>query len=261
MEIEPNEDRDHATPYTPGTTVVGSVGGTDVDFYETVAPAGDLAGGYYQASITDVGPGAIRALVYTATDNGMIHLVATTTAGGSLFFYWAAAPAQKYRIAINGSANAAPYNYTFKIEYTRVNDSFEPNDTRDVDASKLLTLGTPVTAYYFTGYKAMTIDVADYQDWFVFDLAAGVTTVKIDNQITNWRPLFEIIDALGNPLSAARTMGSTAGASIEHSFTVTTAGRYRAVIQGYANQAVDEADNGMTVPDNFRRPYTLTISQ
>ncbi len=58
MEIEPNEDRDHATPYTPGTTVVASVSSeTDVDFYETVAPAGDLSGGYYQASITGVGAG------------------------------------------------------------------------------------------------------------------------------------------------------------------------------------------------------------
>jgi hypothetical protein len=262
MEIEPNEDRDHATPYTPGTTVIASVGGTDVDFYEMVAPAGDLSGGYYQASITDVGTGAIRAVVYTATDNGMIHQVSTSTQGGSLFFYWAAAPAQKYRIAINGSANAsAPYKYTFQIQYTRVNDTFEPNDTRDVDASKMLTLGTPITAYYFTGYKSMTINVPDYQDWFALDLAAGMATVKIDNPITNWRPMFEIIDALGNPLSDAREVASTAGASIDHPFMVTTAGKYRAVIQGYGNQAVDEADNGTTLPDNFTRPYTLTISQ
>ena len=188
--------------------------------------------------------------------------MSTGSQGGSLFFYWAAAPAQKYRIAINGSASvSAPYKYTFAIQYTKVNDTFEPNDTRDIDASKLLTLGTPISAYYFTGYKSMTINVPDYQDWFVFDLAAGMTTVKIDNPITNWRPLFEIIDALGNPIGAARALGSAAGAAIEHSFMVTTAGRYRAVIQGYGNQAVDEADNGTTVPDNFKRPYTLTISQ
>ena len=42
---------------------------------------------------------------------------------------------------------------------------------------------------------------------------------------------------------------------------VTTPGRYRASIQGYGNQSIAEAGNATTVPDNFTKPYTLTISQ
>ena len=42
---------------------------------------------------------------------------------------------------------------------------------------------------------------------------------------------------------------------------VTTPGMYRAVIQGYGKQPIDEADSEMMVPDNFTKPYTLTISQ
>jgi hypothetical protein len=262
-EKEPNEDWDHATPYTPGTTVSGSVGSAeDVDFYETVVPAGDLAGGYYQASITDVGEGRVSATVYTASDNRMIHQAPGPSNGASLFFYWAAARDQKYRIEVRrGGTFAAAYKYTFKIQYTRVDDAFEPNDSSAGDAPKLITLGTPITAYFFTGFKEMTINADDYQDWFVIDLPAGMTTVAITNRTTNWRPLFDLIDSLGNPLSMAREMGAAAGASINHPFMVTAPGRYRASIKGYGTQAIDEADNAMMVPDNFRESYTLTISQ
>jgi hypothetical protein len=261
-ESEPNEDREHATPYTPGTTVLGATGSAeDVDFYETVVPAGDLAGGYYQASITDVGEGRVKAIVYTASDDRIIHQASSPTNRGSLFFYWAAAREQKYRIEVNRAGSfAAPYKYALEIRYTRVNDAFEPNDNSDGSSPKQITLGMPITAYFFTGFKQMVIDADDYQDWFVVDLPAGMTTVRIDN-VTGWRPQFDMIDAMGNPFSAARKVASAAGASIEHAFMVTTPGMYRAVIQGYASQPIDEADSEMTVPDNFTKPYTLTISQ
>jgi hypothetical protein len=261
-EIEPNEDRDHATPYTPGSTVTGWVSSAeDIDFYEVVVPASDLAGGYYQASITDVGEGSVRAIVYTASDNKIIHQ-APGSNGASLFFYWAAAPEQKYRIEVTRAGNfVAPYDYTLKIQYTRINDTFEPNDTSVGDAPKLVTLGMPITAYFFTGFKEMTINAADYEDWFLLDLAAGMTTVKVDTVATDARLMFEMIDSGGNPVSAARKVASAAEATIDHSFMVTTAGKYRAVIRGYANQSIDEADNAMMVPGNFTNPYTLTVSQ
>ncbi len=260
-EMEPNEDRDHASPYTPGTTVTASVGTTtDVDFYETTVPADHLAGGYYQASITDVGEGAMRAVVYTKSDNNIVHQVTSTTNGASLFFYWAAAPGQTYRIEVGKGGNfAAAYNYTLKIQYTRVDDAFEPNDDRD--NAKPITLGTPITAYCFTGFKTYQINPDDYQDWFEVVLAAGMTTVTINNPTTNWRPQFDMIDSLANPLTPARVIGSTAGASISHMFMVTNPGKYRASIQGYGGSIGREHDNGMTVPDNFKKPYILTISQ
>ena len=268
-EMEPNEDRNQATPYTPGTTVLGSIGSaTDLDFYEVTVPADDLAGGYYQASITDVGTGRLTAIVYTASDNTVIHQTGTTTSGASLFVYWAAAPASgaaapapKYRIQVGPAGNfSAPYSYTFKIQYTRIDDAFEPNDDRD--GAKPIPLGTPITAYFFSGFKMMQVSADEYQDWFAVDLAAGMTTVALDNRVTNWRAQFDMIDSLGNPLSAARVIGSAGGASIRHMFMVTTPGRYRASLQGYGNGSTGgEAGNAMTVPDNFTKPYTLTISQ
>ena len=100
-----------------------------------VVPAGDPAGGYFQASITEVGEGRVKAIVYTASDNKIIHQAPAPNNGASLFFYWAGAREQKYRIEINRAGSfAAPYKYTFKIQYTKVNDAFEPNDTSAGDA-------------------------------------------------------------------------------------------------------------------------------
>lgn len=262
-EMEPNEDWDHPTPYTPGTTVSGLVGSAeDVDYYEAVVPAGDLAGGYFQASITEVGVGRVSAVVYTVSDHRMIHQASGPSNGAALFFYWAGAREQRYRIEVSrGGGFAAPYKYAFKIEYTRVNDTFEPNDTSAGDAPKLITLGVPITAYFFTGFKEMTINGDDYQDWFFVDLGVGMTTVAIDHLIGDWRPLFEMTDATGALLPAARKVALNTGASIVgHSFMVTTPGRYRAAIQGYGNQPTP-AGNAMIPPDNFTKPYTLTISQ
>src|SRR5450432_1147492 len=55
-EVEPNETRDMATPYTFGTAMAGCVASSaDHDFYEFTAPVADLAGGYIQITLTDVG--------------------------------------------------------------------------------------------------------------------------------------------------------------------------------------------------------------
>jgi hypothetical protein len=261
-EVEPNEDRNNPNPYTPGTTLTGSVGSaTDVDFYETVVPAADLAGGYYQASITEVGDGQIHAVVYTATYE-MIHQATASNSGADLSFYWAAAAGQKYWIALNRSgSSSAPIVYTLKILYTRVDDAFEPNDTRDIGAPKPVTLGVPVTGYFFAGFKTLLIDPTDYEDWFELDLPAGMITITLANVANNWRPAVTFIDEMGLDFTAGRAIAGNAGATISKpNIMVTTPGKYRALIQGYASQAIDEAATLPTVPDNFTKPYTFTVS-
>ena len=246
--------------------MTGSVGSdTDVDYYEITVPAGDLAGGYYQASITGVGAGLlVHAEVYTASDNERIHQATPATAGASLFFYWAAAAGQKYGIAVSRSRTLSlPNNYTLQILYTKINDAFEPNDTSGGDAPKLVTAGVPVTAYFFAGFKTRLIDAAEYQDWFALDLPAGMNTITLANVASNWRPMITLMDDMGNPLAAARVIASIAGAGINKPFMVTTPGRYRALIEGYGNQGIVGGGHGsaMTVPDNFTKPYTFTVSQ
>jgi hypothetical protein len=260
-EMEPNDTRDNAVAYTAGAEVVACVGTEeDVDFFELTAPAGDPAGGYYQGSLTNVGSGLVEAKVYSATDNSLVlQNTYTTDVGGSLYFYWAAAPGQKYRVAVsNFSAWSTPIKYSLKATYQKVNDTFEPNDTRET--AKALTLGTAVMPYFFTGFRNGDIKPEEYQDWFSVMLGAGMVTVKVENVPTNVRPQVKLLDPNGAEVDLPDRYNVTPGGSINSSVMITTAGMYRVVIDIFTVEP-EAAAKEMTVPDSFTRPYTLTVTQ
>jgi hypothetical protein len=259
-EMEPNDTRDNAIPYTAGTDVIACLGSTnDVDFYEVTAPTTDLAGGYYQGSLTNVGATDVQAQVYTARDNSLVlDNNYNIDQGGSLSFYWAAAPGEKYRVAVTKFAVLnQPARYTFKAVYGKVDDTFEPNDMRET--AKALTVGAPVMAFFFTGFRAKDIKPEEYQDWFSLTLAAGATTIKIDNVATDVRPQVKLLDPLGEAVVVSDDYNMTPGGSLNAKATIVTPGSYRLVIDIFAVQP--EAANKGMVPDSFKRPYTLTVSQ
>jgi hypothetical protein len=261
-EMEPNDSRDNAVPYSPGTDVTACLGADkDVDFYEMTAPAGDMAGGYYQASITNVGDGNVDAKVYSASDNSLVlQFNYTVDSGASLYFYWAAAPGQKYRVSVTPfAAWQKPFKYTFKASYQKVNDAFEPNDSREM--AKPLTLGTPVMPFFFTGFKSGMIAPAEYQDWFSFTLAAGMVTIKVENVPTNVRPQIKLLDPSGAEVNLPMAYNNTEGGSLNVSAMVTAAGMYRLVVDIFSVLPDAAAPKMMMVPDNFTRPYSLTVSQ
>jgi hypothetical protein len=258
-EKEPNESREQPNPYTAGSTVLGTIGSaTDVDYYETIAPAADLAGGFYQASITDVGDGTIHVAVY-ASNHERFYQTQAANAGADLSFYWAAVPGEKYGIAMDRvDSSSTPFRYSLKIVYTKVDDVHEANDTSA--AAKMIAVGAPVTAYFFAGFKGVAVTDEQYPDWFLVDLAAGMTTVKLANVPGNWRPQLDFIDSAGVAFADGRRIAMGAGQGFEFSFDVTAPGMYRASLKGYGSQSIAEAGRGM-VPENFTKPYTLTISQ
>jgi hypothetical protein len=260
-EMEPNNTRDTAVAYGAGTEVVGCVGTEeDVDFYELTAPAGDPAGGYYQGSLTNVGTGLLEVKVYSATDNSLVlQNTYTTDSGGSLYFYWAAAPGQKYRVAVSSfSAWSTPFKYTLKATYQKVNDTFEPNDTRET--AKPLTRGTAVMPYFFTGFRNGDIKAEEYQDWFSVMLDAAMATVKVENVPTDVRPQVKLLDPTGAAVDLPVTYNVTPGGSINSSVMIPTAGVHRVVIDIFSVEP-EAAGKAMTVPDSFTRPYTLTVTQ
>jgi hypothetical protein len=61
------------------------------------------------------------------------------------------------------------FKYTLHVDYSRINDPFEPNDTTDAPAT--ITVGTPVTAYYYTGYQQYQIAATEFADWYQLELA------------------------------------------------------------------------------------------
>ena len=87
-----------------------------------------------------------------------------------------------------------------------------------------------------------------------------MTTVKLANVPGNWRPQLDFIDSAGVAFADGRRIAMGAGQGFEFSFDVTAPGMYRASLKGYGSQSIAEAGRGM-VPENFTKPYTLTISQ
>jgi hypothetical protein len=265
-EMEPNNTRDNPTAYTAGAAVVACIGSdTDVDFYELTAPMADVAGGYYQAGLTDVGAdGMLDVKVYTASDNSaVVENTYTIDKGGSLFFYWAAAPGQKYRIAVsNFVAAGKPFKYTLKATYNKVNDTFEPNDTPET--AKPLTLATPVMGYLYTGFKAKDIDAKEYEDWFSFTLAAGMVSIKLENVPTNIAGQVKLRDPTGSEVFLMPAgYNTTMGGSVIATGMIMAAGAHKLVVNPCVMQGDEggKAMNATMIPDNFTRAYKLTVSQ
>jgi hypothetical protein len=260
-EREPNDTRDIAIPYTAGADVLACLGNVDdVDFYEVTAPTTDLAGGYYQGSLTNIGATDVQAQVYSARDNSLVlDNNYNLDQGGSLYFYWAAAPGEKYRVAVSKFAVLnQPARYTFKAVYSKLDDTFEPNDTRET--AKALVLSTPVMAFFFSGFRGGDIKAEEYQDWFSVTLAAGPTTIKVDNVATDVLPQVTLLDPMGDTVAVSDNYNLTPGGSLNAKATITTAGSYRVMIDTFSIQP-DAANRSMAVPDSFKRPYTLTVSQ
>jgi hypothetical protein len=270
-----NNTRDNPTPYTAGSDVVGCVGDTDdVDFFSVTAPTGDPAGGYYEGSVTNVGAGNIDVKVYSASDNSAIlQSTYTTTDGASLYFYWAAAPGQVYRLAVSKfSAWDAPYRYTLKASYTKINDANEPNDTRDM--AKTIALGTETTGLFYSGFKGMKIADTEYEDWYAVTLEAGKTvTIKVLDVATNVRPQVELFDPDSTEVNDAGMYNITPGGSINVTApkppasgppaTLTKAGVYKLKVDIFSvlPEASDKLDSPGMLPDSFKRPYKLTVTQ
>jgi hypothetical protein len=268
---EPSNDRrESAALLTPGVAIQGCIGGkdptVDSDYYELVTPA-DPAGGYFQVAITDVGPDKIGVTTYAASDNSVIlEPFGAPDPGASINLFLAAAPGQHYRLLVAyGTYDflfKQPFRYTIKATFTKVNDAYEPNDTRAT--AKPITVGVPITAFSFagfttghSGYDNGKQGGAPTADWYKVDLAAGMLKATVENTASDVRVLFALYDGLGT--ERIRSDGLTYGAGASLTFAA-TAGTYFLAVQA-GDQGPVSAANRASVSPSFTMPYTLTVSQ
>jgi len=255
-----NEDQSHATPYP----VLGAdfhacmQSATDIDFYEFTTPASPAAGGVITVNLIDVGPdGDIDSTAFAASDNSEIQDNGNAANGGSTYYWFNAAPATKYRVSVQRFYPATIANpYTFKVTYTPVNDTFEPNDLR-TQASPL-TVGTPVQAFMFAGYASSTGFASNaWEDWYKVTLAAGMVNMTLAILATDVDGDIVLYDALGTEITS---MGSAAnGSSVVLNRTGITAGDYYVKVTPFYVPATK--GNGTVLPQYVSQPYTLTIAQ
>jgi len=260
-ESEPNDKRENATPLAvPAmfTSCIGTPG--DVDFYELTAPS-DVTGGYFLFSFTDIGAWAVDVTGYNVADNGEIAQLYAGSDGQNLYGFLAAAPGFKYRLAVRGfiSVGSAPTPYTMKVTYTKVDDAQEPNNTRDT--ARMITLGTPVTAYMFEGVKALPMKAEDVVDWYTVMAAAGNLTVTVESVPSTMTAFVHIFDPTGKEVYG---YGPSDGANATVTSMNGPAGAYKIQVHPFGVRPASFFDKAATpgdVPPNYTIPYKLTVSQ
>jgi len=257
MEQESNDDHNTPTMLPIGATMqANNDSPDDIDYFEVEAPAGDPSGGYFQASLTPVGDGALRFSLHTASDSSPFFQPPGGSVGQPLFFFWAGSPGQRYLIrtarAAGDSAPSFPYKLT--VAYQPIADPGESNDG-SATASPI-TVGTQVTAYFFHGFIGTTI-VPD-EDWYAVHLDPGLATFDVGSVPNDIRMELSVS---GPSLNERDIPGTSEGDPIGVSITIPKPDTYlvRARVLKHANFA--GYGKGTVLPPSFTTAYTLTVSQ
>ena len=260
-ETEPNDTRDQPVKVTAPAVIPSCIGAQkDVDYYEIAAPA-DPGGGYFEFSVTDVGPIDVDIVVFSASDKGQLAELYADSEGQDFHGFLAAAAGEKYWLAVSAfaGANNGPAKYTLKVNFTKVADTFEPNDTKDT--AKPVTLGTPITAFMHQGYKGGSITVDDIVDWYTTTAPAGDVTVKVEMVPADLEADIFISDSTGK---MERGYSPNEGANAMVTLHGVTAGPIYVKVQPFfvsTPEFIARLKGTAMVPDHFTHPYKLTISQ
>ena len=229
----------------------------DVDVY-SLQITNDSKGGYVTVSINGVGPnGDISASAYTAADNGRFYKTGTNVEGAEVFLYFTAKPGAKFYLPVSPYAENPKANpYTLSVVYHQVPDAYEPNDLRS--QAKPITIGTPVEAYMFAGREVSTaIPSEDWLDWYAVDLVPGTLNVRLSPAANDIDGNIVLYDPDG--VQIANKGSNTEGSAVKLTEDIAAAGTYYLKISPY--EVPQTEGNTATVPQYFRLPYTLTVTQ
>ncbi len=259
---EPNNTRETATPVALNRIYAGNCvdgPGDPMDFYEFTAPAADVAGGYVQVQVRNVGGQSAEYEAWAASDNEKVQDHYSTTDGANLDGWFTVAPGGKYRVAVHMFAGTSPeFTYDVQFKYTALNDAFEPNNSRAT--AKPLTLGTAIMASAAVpALGGLAPTDAEKDDWYSVTLAAGTTTVLVSNvpsdttcDVTAFDPSGAMVD---------EKYSTTDGANCKLDLVdLTMAGTYTFNMQRFAGAPPREGD-GATVPAFVSGQYTLLVTQ
>src|SRR5690606_5510293 len=263
-ENEPHDSRDEPNELSLDTDVRASISNPeDADYFFTEVPASPAAGGYYRILVTDIGPGAVLVEAYSAINNDRVYYDDPISVGRSVFGYFTAAPGAAFYIAValrKGTQSEDAFDYTLRVEYTAIDDPYEPNDTQLEPAA--IELGEPVKAHLFAGLESATASAADFEDWYSVEAEAGPLTVEIRDVPLDVRMLARVYDSTLAPVGAEET-GAMNGAPLSFERELPGSGTYLVRLNYVGTQpaTAGRMDVPDELPDHFTRPYTLTLTQ
>ena len=247
-----DDARTTARAFALGGGVNACIGTSDdVDYYEFVGPS-DSSGGYVSIQVDNVtDSGAVSFTVEDGANDAAIYDNMALDAASINGFIGVVA-GHKYRVAIRNYVGfATAFKYRLRMDYTRINDGYEPNDKRD-DA-KMITAGKPVNAHMWKGFSAD----ASWDDWYKIALPAGNTNIEVSNVPTDVAMMVDLVASDGSVV--ASRSGANEGASVTLEPTAVAAGTYYVRV-GTASYPIIES-RGLQYPDSFTRAYALKISQ
>jgi hypothetical protein len=195
---EPNNTRETAFPIAAGSSYAGIClekgnGGDDTDFYSFTSPASDKAGGYVTVNITNVQVSDVVIKAYDAVTNEIMEGDFHALSGASLKVWFAVRPGRKYNILVEHYVRDVDGTYDMALAYTKVEDAYEANNTRELASP--ITLGANIEG---TFVKTQGVGVENDQvDWYKFEVANAPATVSasISNVATDADCQIKIYDS------------------------------------------------------------------
>ncbi|MFO7180594.1 MAG: dickkopf-related protein [Pseudomonadota bacterium] len=265
-ESEPNDSRDEPNELLLDTDIRASISHPDdADYFFTEVPASPAAGGYYRILVTDVGPGAVLVQAYSALNHDRVYYDDPIQLGKSVFGFFTGAPGAAFYLSIArraGTASESSFDYTLRVEYTAIDDPYEPNDTQLEPAA--IAIGEPVKAYLFAGLESATASAADFEDWYSVEAEAGLLKVEIKDVPLDVRMQARVYESTLTPVGAEEK-GVTNGAPLSFERELPSSETYLlrlTYVGGSAQPATaGRMDAPDELPDHFTRPYTLTLTQ
>ena len=260
---EPNDTRETATAITLNQTYsnlcVSNPDKTDeLDFFEITAPSTDLAGGYVEIKIANVGNAGLADIIVTSSsDNDVVFENYTTDQGANVSGWLTVTPGAKYCIQVNRFGGAGDrFTYDLSTKYTAIVDTYEPNDKKE-DA-KTIALNTAIMASAAAHSPRANLQVGDDQDWFKTTLAAGIATVKVSNVASDYMCDVEVFDATGTSVNEAYQ--TTKGADCILDLKDLTGGLYYLKLHEFAGLPIRGA-GGVPVASFVTQQYKLEVVQ
>lgn len=258
---EPNDTREQSTAIDLDRSYPGCVStpeGTDLlDFYEITAPM-DAAGGYVEVSVSGVGAqGLAEVVVTSSTDNDVLFDAYTTDMGATVKGWLTVAPGAKYRLRVSRFAGAGPrFAYSLDTKYTKLSDTFEPNNTK-ADA-KPISLNMPIQASAAAVSPNAALAGPEAEDWYKVTLAAGNATVKLQSSPADHLCDVELLDDGGQRVAENYT--TTKGANCQIDAMGLVGGTYYVNAHSFGGLPA-RAGGNVAPPPSITAQYTLVVQQ
>jgi hypothetical protein len=254
-----NEDQNHATPLTLGTSYLGCIQTqSDLDYFQFTVPTSSVQGGWLTVVVSNVAANMfVKSIVSTAADNGQIASQNSPNLGGNASLYLAGKPGTRFLALVqswNGDNGVGPYTITASFQ-----DDLETGEPNNLRAQATpLTLNTPFQGKFFAGYATSAVPTTiDWTDWFSIALTPGSFKVTLTNAPADIVSAIYFYDTQGGQLSS--TFTNTPGGDLTLTSTIATAGTYYlSTVPSGSFPSV--FGSGTTLPMWATATYTLTVA-